>query len=114
MDTIDFTEILTRFLKYLFEGLAVGIACYFSNLKADQIIAISITAAVTFAILDMFVGSTPITFDPNSLNPLKSVPSLEPKSITKSSCFKLYFEMSDLLIIFKYSTSSFVMPVLYG
>ena len=49
MDTIDFTEILTRFLKYLFEGLAVGIACYFSNLKADQIIAISITAAVTFA-----------------------------------------------------------------
>jgi hypothetical protein len=54
MDTIDFTEILTRFLKYLFEGLAVGIACYFSNLKADQIIAISITAAVTFAILDMY------------------------------------------------------------
>jgi hypothetical protein len=54
MDSIDFTEILTRFLKYLFEGLAVGIACYFSNLKADQIIAISITAAVTFAILDMY------------------------------------------------------------
>jgi hypothetical protein len=54
METIDFTEILTRFLKYLFEGLAVGIACYFSNLKADQIIAISITAAVTFAILDMY------------------------------------------------------------
>lgn len=54
MDSIDFTEILTRFLKYLFEGLAVGIACYFSNLKADQIIAISITASVTFAILDMY------------------------------------------------------------
>jgi|TARA_B110000483_G_C18206400_1_gene547915 hypothetical protein len=54
METIDFTEILTRFLKYLFEGLAVGIACYFSNLKAEQIIAISITAAVTFAILDMY------------------------------------------------------------
>lgn len=54
METIDFTEILTRFLKYLFEGLAVGIACYFSNLKADQIIAISITATVTFAILDMY------------------------------------------------------------
>ena len=35
MDTIDFTEILTRFLKYLFEGFAVGIACYFSNLKTD-------------------------------------------------------------------------------
>ena len=61
MESIDFTEILTRFLKYLFEGLAVGIACYFSNLKADQIIAIAITAAVTFAILDMYapsIGST--------------------------------------------------------
>ena len=54
MDSIDYTEILTRFLKYLFEGFAVGIACYFSNLKADQIVAIAITAAVTFAIWDMY------------------------------------------------------------
>ena len=29
METIDFTEILTRFLKYLFEGLAVGIYAIF-------------------------------------------------------------------------------------
>ena len=44
----------------------------------------------------------------------KSVPSLDPKSTTKSSCFKLYFDMRELLIPFKYSTSSFVTPVLYG
>ena len=50
----DLNELVKRAIKYLIEGLAVGIACYFSNLKADQIIAISITAAVTFAILDMY------------------------------------------------------------
>ena len=43
---IDFAEILSRALKYLMEGLAVGIACYFTNLPIDQI--------VTFAILDMY------------------------------------------------------------
>jgi hypothetical protein len=51
---IDFAEILSRALKYLMEGLAVGIACYFTNLPIDQIVAIAITAAVTFAILDMY------------------------------------------------------------
>jgi hypothetical protein len=52
---IDFTEILTRILKYFMEGLAVGLACYFSaKLNMDQIIIIAVTAAVTFAILDMY------------------------------------------------------------
>jgi len=51
---IDFAEILGRALKYLMEGLAVGIACYFVKLPLDQIVAIAITAAVTFAILDMY------------------------------------------------------------
>ena len=50
---IDFAEILTRALKYLMEGLAVGLACYFSKLKMDEIIIIAVTAAATFAILDM-------------------------------------------------------------
>jgi len=37
------------------EGLAVGLACYFSaKLNMDQIIIIAVTAAVTFAILDMY------------------------------------------------------------
>ena len=51
---IDYAEILGRALKYLMEGLAVGIACYFVNLPMEQIVAIAITASVTFAILDMY------------------------------------------------------------
>ena len=44
---LDYAEILGRALKYLMEGLAVGIACYFVNLPMDQIVAIAITASVT-------------------------------------------------------------------
>jgi hypothetical protein len=54
---IDFTEILGRVLKYFFEGIAVGLACYFtpkSKLAMDEIVIIAITAAVVFAILDMY------------------------------------------------------------
>jgi len=52
---IDFAEILARILKYLMEGIAVGLACYFAaKLNMDQIIIIAITASVTFAILDMY------------------------------------------------------------
>jgi hypothetical protein len=52
---IDFAEILGRILKYLMEGIAVGLACYFTaKLSMDQIIIIAITASVTFAILDMY------------------------------------------------------------
>ena len=51
---LDFSEILSRILKYLMEGLAVGLACYFTKLKMDEIIIIAVTAAATFAILDMY------------------------------------------------------------
>jgi hypothetical protein len=54
---IDFSEILGRALKYFMEGIAVGAACYFtpkSKLSTDEIIIIAITAAVVFAILDMY------------------------------------------------------------
>ena len=52
---IDFAQILERILKYFMEGIAVGLACYFTaKLNIDQIIIIAITAAVTFAILDMY------------------------------------------------------------
>ena len=51
---IDFAEILARALKYIMEGLAVGLACYFTKLKMDEIIIIAVTAAATFAILDMY------------------------------------------------------------
>jgi len=51
---IDFSEILGRALKYLMEGLAVGLACYFTKLKMDEIIIIAVTAAASLAILDMY------------------------------------------------------------
>jgi hypothetical protein len=51
---VNFAEILGRALKYLMEGLAVGLACYFTKLNMDEIIIIAVTAAVTFAILDMY------------------------------------------------------------
>jgi hypothetical protein len=52
---IDFAEILGRVLKYFFEGIAVGLACFFTaKLNIEQIIIIAVTAAATFAILDMY------------------------------------------------------------
>lgn len=55
MMDIDFAEILGRALKYFMEGIAVALACYFTaKLSTDQIIIIAVTAAVTFAILDMY------------------------------------------------------------
>jgi hypothetical protein len=52
---IDIYEILTRIIKYLFEGIAVGLACIFTaKLNIDQTIIIATTAAATFAILDMY------------------------------------------------------------
>ncbi len=52
---LNTAEILSRALKYLLEGLAVGLACFFtSKLPLNEIIIIAITAAVTFAILDMY------------------------------------------------------------
>ena len=55
-NNIDFGEILSRIIKYFLEGIAVGAACYFTNTKMEieKIIIIAITAAATFAILDMY------------------------------------------------------------
>ena len=55
MDKIDFSVILERIIKYLIEGVAVGLACFFSGkLSLEEIIFIAVTAAATFAILDMY------------------------------------------------------------
>jgi uncharacterized ferredoxin-like protein len=52
---INFAQILERILKYFIEGIAVGIACHFTaKINIDQTIIIAITAAITFAILDMY------------------------------------------------------------
>lgn len=59
-------EFIARLLKYLIEGLMVGIAAFVipsshRAMKIEEIILIGLTAAATFSILDTFapaVGAT--------------------------------------------------------
>jgi hypothetical protein len=48
---------LTNLVKYVLEGLAVAVAAFFiprKNISLKEIAMIALTAAATFAILDMF------------------------------------------------------------
>ena len=54
----DFSELVKRALKYLIEGFMVAIAAYAipkQSLKMEEVIVIALTAAATFAVLDVFV-----------------------------------------------------------
>jgi len=56
----DFNEVLRRLIKYFIEGLAVAIVAYClpkNKMSMDNVLVISLTAAATFAILDMFTPS---------------------------------------------------------
>lgn len=59
MDTLDFGEILIRILKYVIEGLVVGIAAYFvsKKLSFEEVLIIGVTAAATLAVLDLYSPS---------------------------------------------------------
>ena len=54
----DFSEIIRRVLKYLFEGLAVAFVAYYvvgrGRLSIRDVVILGITAAFIFAILDTF------------------------------------------------------------
>jgi hypothetical protein len=57
---IDMGDILSRLVKYAFEGLAVAIAAYAlpgKTLKMSEIGMIALTALATFAILDIYAPS---------------------------------------------------------
>jgi hypothetical protein len=57
---IDMGDILSRIIKYAFEGLAVAIAAYVlpgKTLKMSEIGMIALTALATFAILDIYAPS---------------------------------------------------------
>lgn len=62
--SVNTTEVLKRFFKYLAEGLMVAIAAYVfpkKKMEADEIIMIAVVASATFAILDMYaptIGAT--------------------------------------------------------
>lgn len=56
---IDYSEVFGRILKYLIEGIAVGLVSYFvAQLNTDQIIIIAVSSAAIFAILDMYSPGT--------------------------------------------------------
>ncbi len=59
MELLDINEILIRLLKYVIEGFAVGLTCYFVSKKLDweEIVIIAITAATVFIILDTYSPS---------------------------------------------------------
>ena len=58
MSGLDFGEVVRRALKYLIEGIVVSLAAYYIPrkrcLNMEEILMIAITAAATFAILDMY------------------------------------------------------------
>jgi hypothetical protein len=55
----DMSDLMTRVIKYAFEGVAVALAAYFfsGKLKINEIGMISLTAMATFAILDVYAPS---------------------------------------------------------
>lgn len=62
--SLDLAEVVKRALKYLIEGVAVAVAAYYipllsrnQTLKLEEIAVIGITAASTFAVLDIFAPS---------------------------------------------------------
>ena len=56
----DLQEVVKRAVKYLIEGGAVAVAAYYipkKQMNVEEIVMIAITAAATFALLDMYATS---------------------------------------------------------
>ena len=56
----DLQEVVKRAVKYLIEGGAVAVAAYHipkKQMNVEEIVMIAITAAATFALLDMYAPS---------------------------------------------------------
>ena len=54
------SEVFKRMLKYLIEGLAVSAAAFWiprKSMDVEEILVIAVTAATTFAVLDMWAPS---------------------------------------------------------
>lgn len=54
---LDLQEIVKKALKYFIEGLAIAIAAFAipkRQLKLEEIVAIAMSGAATFAVLDMY------------------------------------------------------------
>ena len=58
--SVDAVELLRKAIKYIVEGIMVAIAAYAipaRSLKLDEIAMIALTAAATFAVLDVYLPS---------------------------------------------------------
>jgi hypothetical protein len=59
-ELFDLNELIKRAIKYLVEGLAVGICAMLipkKPLSVEEVIILALTAAAVFSILDVFVPS---------------------------------------------------------
>lgn len=59
-DMFDFSEFVKRAIKYIVEGIMVAIAAFAipkQSLKIEEVVIIALSAAATFAVLDVFVPS---------------------------------------------------------
>lgn len=57
---MDLTELVKRAIKYLIEGLVVALAAFAipkNQPSLEEVIVIALTAAATFAVLDVFIPS---------------------------------------------------------
>ena len=57
---ISISDLVTRSLKYLLEGLAVAVAAYLipgKKLRIEEIATLALTALAVFAILDIYAPS---------------------------------------------------------
>jgi len=57
---LDFNELLKRAIKYLVLGLVIAIVAYSipkQRLRVEEIVVVGLSAAATFAILDIFAPS---------------------------------------------------------
>ena len=64
MNGFNMAELMTRFIKYLLEGLAVAVAMILipqKSPKLEEIMSIALIAATVFAILDMLSPSVGLT-----------------------------------------------------
>ncbi len=61
---MDVNDLLTRVIKYIVEGVAVALALVFiprKQLPYDEILTVTVMAALVFAILDIFAPSIGVT-----------------------------------------------------
>ena len=59
-NSFNLQEVLKRAIKYLIEGTAVAVAAFFipkNQPKLEEVLMISVTAAATFALLDLYAPS---------------------------------------------------------